>query len=299
MIKFGTAGWSYEDWYGIVYPNKKKSGFDPLEFLIKYLDTIEINSTFYFPPSPETTRTWAKKAKAKDDFLFSVKLWDRFTHRRDTDSGEDIRIFRTSIDPLKEENKLGTLLIQFPWSFQFSIENTDYILWLAAQFKDYNPCIELRSSGWENERFLNELKKNQIGFVNIDQPPASDSLLKTEHVTNETGYLRLHGRNKKNWFKKNALAHERYDYTYNREELSELSHLINAISDKAKTTYVIANNHFMGSAFKNSLELKSMVSKEMIKLPRSALKKFPDLARIPSEIEDIHFEEQGMLFDES
>ncbi|MGZ7046501.1 MAG: DUF72 domain-containing protein, partial [Candidatus Aminicenantales bacterium] len=48
----GTAGWSYEDWEGIVYPTKKGRGFHPLIYLADYMNIVEINSTFYRPASP-------------------------------------------------------------------------------------------------------------------------------------------------------------------------------------------------------------------------------------------------------
>ena len=47
----GTAGWSYEDWKGVVYPEKKEAGFHPLAFLAQYINMVEVNSTFYRPPS--------------------------------------------------------------------------------------------------------------------------------------------------------------------------------------------------------------------------------------------------------
>ena len=49
MIHIGPAGWSYKDWEGTVYPQKPGKNFDPLEYLSRYFNTIEINSSFYRP----------------------------------------------------------------------------------------------------------------------------------------------------------------------------------------------------------------------------------------------------------
>ncbi len=40
MIRVGLAGWSYEDWEGIVYPPKKGSKFDPLPYLAEFFDCV-------------------------------------------------------------------------------------------------------------------------------------------------------------------------------------------------------------------------------------------------------------------
>ena len=34
LIRVGVAGWSYQDWEGVVYPPSKPRGFDPLTYLI-------------------------------------------------------------------------------------------------------------------------------------------------------------------------------------------------------------------------------------------------------------------------
>ena len=47
MIRFGTAGWQYRDWEGIVYPDPRPRGFDPLSYLAGFFDLVEINSSFY------------------------------------------------------------------------------------------------------------------------------------------------------------------------------------------------------------------------------------------------------------
>ncbi len=46
-MKFGIAGWSYDDWRGVVYP---RSCQDTLRYCAEFVDYIEINSAFYrFP----------------------------------------------------------------------------------------------------------------------------------------------------------------------------------------------------------------------------------------------------------
>jgi hypothetical protein len=50
-LRIGPAGWSYEDWKGIVYPSGAGRRFDPLSYLAGFFDVVEINSSFRRRPS--------------------------------------------------------------------------------------------------------------------------------------------------------------------------------------------------------------------------------------------------------
>ncbi|MDP6086339.1 MAG: DUF72 domain-containing protein, partial [Nitrospinota bacterium] len=81
-VLVGTAGWTYKDWEGTVYPKPAPRGFDPLAFLLEYVDAIEVNSTFYRPPSTSSARSWAARAAANPRCRLTVKLWRGFSHER-------------------------------------------------------------------------------------------------------------------------------------------------------------------------------------------------------------------------
>src|SRR5215469_18805705 len=82
-IRVGPAGWSYQDWAGTVYPRVRPRGFHEAEFLARYFDTIEINTSFYQPIRPESGRLWVSQVNRNPRFQFTAKLWRRFTHDRD------------------------------------------------------------------------------------------------------------------------------------------------------------------------------------------------------------------------
>src|SRR5205823_2982492 len=44
-VLVGPAGWSYADWAGIAYPAKRAREFRSPDFLARYFDTIEINTS--------------------------------------------------------------------------------------------------------------------------------------------------------------------------------------------------------------------------------------------------------------
>jgi uncharacterized protein YecE (DUF72 family) len=79
-IRVGPAGWSYPDWAGQVYPKPQPRGFDPLRYLVRSVDTIEIKSTFYRIPSITMTRNWALRASDYPGVRLPVKRWQGLTH---------------------------------------------------------------------------------------------------------------------------------------------------------------------------------------------------------------------------
>ncbi len=123
MIRIGTAGWQYKDWSGIVYPAKPRPrGFDELAFIAEYFDTVEINTSFYGPPRPSASKKWLESIANNPNFRFTAKLFRSFTHDRNP-APNDERDFKDGIAPIAEADRLGALLLQFPWSFKNTAEN--------------------------------------------------------------------------------------------------------------------------------------------------------------------------------
>ena len=65
-ILIGTSGYSYpgpppKGWFGAFYPDVKSKGFDELKYYSNVFNTVEINTTFYRPPSEAMTKRWASK----------------------------------------------------------------------------------------------------------------------------------------------------------------------------------------------------------------------------------------------
>src|SRR5271156_2893746 len=264
-IRIGTAGWSYKDWDGILYPPEvTRKKIHPVEFLARFFDVIEINTSFYGHIRPELGRLWSRKAAAVNpDFLFTAKLHRSFTHSplavmeptsaasiRPND--QDERLAREGLDSLAAEGKLGALLIQFPVSFKNTSLNREYLEQLLRQFIEYPRVVEVRHESWNNPETLAEFMRGNVGFCNIDQPLLGRSLAPTEHVTSGVGYVRLHGRNYENWFDSDN-RDDRYNYLYKPVELEKWKGKIESIAQRAESSYVIANNHFQAKAAVNAL----------------------------------------------
>ncbi len=277
-IHFGTAGWSYPDWKGIVYPAPRERGFDELGYLASYFGAVEINSTFYRPPEAKHAASWVRRTAGAEGFLFTLKLHRRFTHeRKERWSEGEAETFRRGIEPIVSSGRLGAVLLQFPWSFANTEANRRWLADLAGAFSSLPLVAELRQAGWLKEASLKFLASLDIGFCNIDQPASSKSTGPTALITSKTGYVRFHGRNRKAWFDRNAGRDERYDYLYDEEELREWAPRIRRVADRAEKTFVIGNNHFKGQAPANILQLKKILTGERVKAPPSLLEAFPML----------------------
>ena len=273
----GPAGWSYDDWKGIVYPTGAGSRFDQLDYMSGYFDTIEINSSFYRPPTPRVSKSWARRVSRNPRFKFTAKLNQRFTHERGQATSDDEQAFRAGIDPLAEAGILGALLLQFPWSFKNSEESRQYLGDLLNTFKDYPLVVELRHGSWNKPSVYQSLERREVGFCNIDQPIFARSIEPSAEATSKIGYVRLHGRNYENWFSETADAAERYDYLYSPEELQPWIDNIKTVASASPETYVITNNHFRGKGVVNALELKAALAGAKVEAPATLIEEYPRL----------------------
>jgi uncharacterized protein YecE (DUF72 family) len=277
-IRIGPAGWSYKDWEGIVYPQKPGAKFDPLEYLARFFDTIEINSSFYRPFTKTTASSWVRRVTSAQDFLFTAKLHRVFTHERGKATGEAEKAVREGMDTLANAGRLGAVLVQFPWSFKNTDEDRVYLSDLLGRFQDYPLVLEVRHSSWNNPQIYEWLEELQVGICNIDQPLFTKSIKPAADATSGIGYVRLHGRNYQDWFREKAPRDDRYNYLYSVEELEPWITRIKEVAAKTRESYVITNNHFRGQAVVNALEIKATLKEELVEAPAPLFEKYPRLA---------------------
>ena len=281
----GTAGWSYKDWDGIVYPVPKGRGFHALPYLADYIDIVEVNSTFYQPASAALARSWLKKIDDRPDFLFSLKLHQVFTHQRKGFTQKDVDEFKTAADLIRLQSRLAALLVQFPWSYANTPENTDYLLRLFGLFAGYPLAVEVRHASWDMPGFYGMLHENRAAFCNIDQPVFKNSIKPSAVSTSpEFAYVRFHGRNYENWFREGAGRDDRYDYLYAKDELGDWIERIKELGQKSGKVYVITNNHYRGQALANALQIRNMITGDKVDIPDLLLEKYPVLQEIVRRI---------------
>lgn len=109
-IHIGTSGWSYEHWKELFYPKNLKP-IDWLNFYSETFSTVEINTTFYRTPRPNTVEHWHDQVP--ENFIFSIKMNRYITHiKRLNDCIDSLKVFYNNIQNFK--TKAGPILVQLP-----------------------------------------------------------------------------------------------------------------------------------------------------------------------------------------
>src|SRR3972149_1600639 len=107
----GISGFSYAGWKGKFYPKEMKNE-DFLAYYSKQLNSVEINSSFYAPPSAAMVKSWS--AKTGEDFRFAFKAPKQITHilKLGQGSSEAAEKLSKTLDLLGP--KRGPVLFQLP-----------------------------------------------------------------------------------------------------------------------------------------------------------------------------------------
>lgn len=278
-VYVGPAGWSYDDWQGIVYPEGPRGG--RLTQVAALFPLIEINSSFYGSPSRRSTTAWAEQVQTLPNFRFTAKLVKIFTHDKEhtwTLKARDD--FRDGVQPLLEAGVLAALLVQMPWFFASDESNLKRLGRIRKAFPDHRLVLEVRHRSWLESRWLEAISELGYSLCTIDQPLARDSLPLEPVVTGPLGYVRLHGRNADKWFDRNSKVHEKYDYFYSTKELQGILAAAQRLQERTEELYVVANNHYVGKGPANALQILHELTGETPQIPSSLLRAFPSLKEL-------------------
>ncbi len=241
-LRFGTSGWSYEEWLGVFYRTATES---KLAAYSKVFNTAEIDSSFYRAPAKGMVLGWLRYTP--EDFVFAAKVPQTVTHDRRLDiakkADEDARAFCELMDPLNDAGKLGPLLLQLPPSLRFDPR-------VVAGFIENLPhrfrwAIEFRHKSWLVPEAYDLLRAHGVAYTIVDEP----LLPPDAHVTAPFAYIRWHGRGQEPW----------YDYRYSEEELREWVPTVQKIAEAADPVYGFFNNHYHGYAPENCLQVLEML----------------------------------------
>ncbi|MFC1819514.1 DUF72 domain-containing protein [Thermodesulfobacteriota bacterium] len=75
--------------------------------------------------------------------------------------------------------------------------------------------------------------------------------------TSDSGYVRFHGRNKRDWYGTDSRT--RYDYLYSEDELNEWVLKIRELAERTKKVFVFFNNHAKAQAITNAKMLINLL----------------------------------------
>lgn len=277
----GVAGWSYDDWKGVVYP---KACRDTLRFVARHVDFVELNTTFYRTPTRDVVASWVERT-ADLGTRFTAKLPQEVTHRGVIDAG-NVAAFRAALEPLADAGRLDALLAQFSYRLEATDAAFGQLRAIASAFGGMAPLLlEVRHRSWRARDAQARVVESGFRLVHLDYAGMETAFAGPDpELQRDAGieYLRLHGRNRDAWFDKDAGRDATYDWLYGAGEVDAIEGRIAAIAAAAGTTtaMVAANNHFQGKALVLALELTAWATADRVDVPQSLVDAYPQLARV-------------------
>lgn len=255
MIHLGTSGFSFPDWKGSFYPTGIKQG-DLLAYYSHFFQAVELNYSYYTMPSAQKTAALARQVP--ENFLFTIKAHRSMTHEPDLELKQAYRDFQEGISPLADQGKLGCVLLQFPWKFQYSQANLAHLKELPQLLSGIPLVVEFRHRSWLRSDVEQLLSERELGFCAVDEPELPGLMPPVAKVTGNIAYLRFHGRNREKWWHSNNSS-ERYDYLYSHQELLEWIPKIEKMKATSERTFIFFNNCHGGQAAKNALSMQKIL----------------------------------------
>jgi uncharacterized protein YecE (DUF72 family) len=244
-ILLGTSSFTATGWEGSFYPKGWRSA-DYLSFYAEHFHTVEVDSTFYACPSPQTVSNWA--SRTPEGFVFSLKVPQVITHEKVLVNWEsEFQQFLETMHLLGQ--KLGPIVFQFPFfnraAFRDRHEFTDRLVpFLKKLPEGHRFAIELRNRNWLDAEFASLLRDHGIALVLQDRSwMPSPSELKFDPITADWTYIRWLGDRK---------AIEEQTMTWDKaivgrtEELATWVDFCYQIMKRGVVIYAYANNHFAG-----------------------------------------------------
>ena len=258
-IYVGMGGWQLEPFNGPFYPSNPPKGFRKLEFYSHFFDLVEVNATFYNTAlNQKNSFQWLSDVSGNKAFLFTVKLFRGFTHSLDA-RREDVVLVHRLLEPLAAEEKLGGLVIQFPYGFSLDRDRKDHLIKLGKVFGAFPLFVEVRHNSWNTPAMMDLLRENNLHLVNVDLPAIKNHMPLTNVAWGGVAYLRLMGRNTQSWDsgpESEKTDGARYHYRYSDEELQHLFKWISEMRSKGIKTFVVFHNDPQANSLLNGFQIR-------------------------------------------
>ena len=289
----GTCSWTDKtlteetDWY----PRRSMTAEERLKFYASRFPIVEVDSTYYFPPSPQLARTWVDRTPKR--FVMNVKayslltghptrpasLWrdlrddlpadvakkrNLYAHHLEPDALDEVwSRFVDALRPLVKAGKLGAVLMQYPSWFVPKRDNRDELGRMRERMGDLPVCVELRSPTWfrsrDRERTLDLLRDLRLSLVVVDAPKASKLPTVLEVTSDELAVVRFHGRADDTWSARTGTAAERFNYLYSKQQLRPWAKKLERLANEAGEVHALMNNCYRDHGVRNAADLRHML----------------------------------------
>ena len=293
-VRVGTASWTdptltkEADWY----PKRSMSAEARLRFYASIFTMVEVDATYYHPPTEELAALWTERTPA--DFRFDVKAYSLLTqhptrpaslwpdvaeqlvedkadaksvylsHLPDAAIDAAFEHFRIALMPLHSAGKLGAVFFQFPQWFTNRRDNRAYLDSLPERLSDYQIAVEFRHRSWLEDdsapKTLSQLEKLGLAYVAVDEPQGfASSVPPVVAATADLAVLRMHGHNTENWQRKGITAAERFKYLYSEKELTDWLPQVRTLAGNARETHVVFNNCYADYGVRNARQMGELL----------------------------------------
>ena len=181
-VYVGVSGFSYPSWRGKFYPEGMKAE----EFLGYYsqrLHCVEINSSFYAPPSAPMVKNWAAKTDPK--FRFAFKAPRLITHIQKLGAKSYEGAIRLSDTLSNLGPRRGPILFQLP---PFAKFDRDLLNGFLSHTSAVEPKVfEFRHESWMNDSTYDLLDEHGAGYCIAE----TEDMKPDFRVTGGLAYFRL------------------------------------------------------------------------------------------------------------
>ncbi len=277
---------------GRFYPQGVTSAEARLRYYAERFDIVEVDSTYYAPPSVRNSELWVARTPA--GFVFNVKAFawltrhaasperlpdwlrnrlpDDLRRRRGVyarDIGDRERelvweLHREALAPLAAAGKLGAVLFQFPPWFIRSRDNREYLRSLPERLLGWPLAVEFRGGGWMDDDSaagtLRLLEDAGLAYVGVDEPQGfPNSVPPLAAVTAPLAMIRLHGRNAETWETRSGAASDRFKYLYSDAELEEWVPRVREMAAAASSVHVLFNNNYEDWGMQNARRMAHLL----------------------------------------
>jgi uncharacterized protein YecE (DUF72 family) len=249
-VWIGTSGYSYPEWLGNFYPSGTQSN-KMLKFYSQCFPLVELNFTFYRPPTPSMLARLADQTP--EGFQFIVKLPQTISHEEKPD---DLPLFKKAVKEMETRGKLLGVLCQLPQSNHCTRSNLDFLDRLREELAGHHLAVEFRHRSEVPEW----LRERDVDLVSVDVPDIRALYPRGVVQSTRRIYVRFHSRNAGNWYLGDK---ERYDFDYSDADLTAWINSLTARTGQADHAFLLLNNCRGGQAVRNAQRFQQL-------LPRTA-----------------------------
>jgi uncharacterized protein YecE (DUF72 family) len=235
LLRLGTAGYAYPEWVGGLYPRGTTQN-DMLSAYAAQFAAVEINSSFYRPPTPEQVEKMARRTPA--GFRFTFKVPRSVSHDCALD---DLPAFKEAADCMASAGKLLGLILQVPEAFRNTADNRAWITRVGSALKPHRVAVEFRHRSWDASNLPEWMAHIRMDLVSVGVPDVPTLFPRGLRVANRRIYARLHSQNADNWYRDSKL---RYNYDYPDAALKEWADGLKRAAElnRADEALVVFNN---------------------------------------------------------